>query len=323
VPKLGGPTWLLCALLLLSSCSDGSLVDGDSGNGYPAGAPAWLANGDVYFMMRMPGDSDAPLRIHRKAASDGDVAEVRLAPPSTCSVPYLESLRRLPDGALGAVMTCPNQDHLTSLVSIDPASGKLTPLTVLYGGTDAIWSAAEGRGWAVVQEGGCAGIAPIDKSAVVPLPALTPAGLLPWPIDESFHSTRCLAGGLIGFPVSEKSMDRVVVLASPEAQGFHAEQRKGRPWHVFEIDLAARRVRAVGGDFIDPLGTALTGDRLVVSATRDGEPGLHVVDVRSGTVKTLEKGEFGLPAISPDGGSVVVTRHPDGGFPDLVVLPIA
>jgi hypothetical protein len=321
----------LVSALLLAGCTghaDDSgtvLVAGTSTIG-PSDTPAWLADGMVYYLAAVGGESDSPLHLYRTPADGkGKAREIHLSGVTFCRIPYLTSLRRLPDGGLGAVLVCAQEDGSATLVSIDPASGRVAKISGLYGGDDGIWSTAENKGWSAYSQDGCASIEPIDRKGWSAVPPLEPASLLPWDLDADFAAGAgdCTPRGMIGFPAAAPTMDRIVVLASPEAAGVDpgdlGDGRKDLPWHLYGIDLASRQIRQIGGSFVEPKGIAVAGDTALVTARQ----GLYAVDLASGATRTIAEGDFGAPGLSPDGRSAVFVKFPDPGYPKLLKREIS
>jgi hypothetical protein len=54
--------------------------------------------------------------------------------------------------------------------------------------------------------------------------------------------------------------------------------------------------------------TEASDGTLVVAGTHDGDAGLFLVRMKSGTIKEIAEGDFYDPTIAPDGGHVVVSR---------------
>ena len=151
------------------------------------------------------------------------------------------------------------------------------------------------------------------------MPGPAPAALLPWALDGDFTVPGdCTARGRIGYPQPSPSMDRILVLASPESAGVAPEARESLPWHVYELDVAVGTVRKIGSDFVRPAGLAVAGDTAVVSDST----GLQAVDVATGTTSRLAKGSFEAPAASVDGHSIVVTQYPDNDAPRIVIKSV-
>ena len=160
------------------------------------------------------------------------------------------------------MLECPQEPNaLTTLVSIDPASGKVTPLGDLHGTAGGIWSKTDGdKGWLIYYDGGCVSIAPADAHGIGKIPRLEPASLLPWALDGDFTSPRdCTARGQIGFPEPSPTMDNILVLASPEAAGVAPAARKSLPWHLYELNVTSRTIGKIGGDFVQPQGLTVAG----------------------------------------------------------------
>jgi hypothetical protein len=218
-------------------------------------------------------------------------------------------------------MQCPQEPNAPStLVSIDPVSGKATPLGDLHGTDGGIWSRADGdKGWLIYNSDGCESIAPADAHGIGKMPRLEPASLLPWALDGDFTSLGdCTARGQIGYPEPSPTMDSILVLASPEAAGVAPAARESLPWHLYELNVTDRKVRKIGGDFVQPTGLAVAGGTAVVADST----GLHAVEVQKGTTSLLSKGSFGAPAASSDGHSVVVTEYPNGDVPRIVIQAV-
>lgn len=184
-----------------------------------------------------------------------------------------------------------------------------------------MWSRTDGdKGWLIYQDDdGCDSIAPVDAHRIGKMPQLSPAALLPWALDGDFTAPGdCTARGRIGYPEPSPTMDRILVLASPEAAGVAPDARTSLPWHLYELDVIARKVRKIGGDFVQPAGLAVAGGTAVVGDAA----GLYAVDVQKGTTSLLSKGSFGGPAASSDGHSVVVTEYPDRDAPRIVIQAV-
>ncbi|GIF02773.1 hypothetical protein Asi03nite_03110 [Actinoplanes siamensis] len=308
----------LCLLaLLVSACDDetaGLLVDGATAEaGYPAGPVVWLPDG-VYYLANEPGRLGGAAQLYRTIPGHPEQEPIHFANASWCQEPYPRSLRRLPEGGLGAVMDCPYENKPTYLAAIDPPTGVDPPtsavrrLPALDGGADGIWSEAEGRGWTTYDVDGCTGLAPLDRKGRQRMPALEPAALLPWDLDAAFATPppeSCAATGAIGFPAPAPTMSKVVVLAS---------SGETSDWQLYEVDLTAKRIRLVGGHVTAPRGLAVTGDRAVVV----GDQGVAVVSLTDGSTTSLTTGNFDAPALSPDGRSVALVEHPGRGAPRLV-----
>ena len=221
----------------------------------------------------------------------------------------------------------PQEEKPSSLVSIDTSSGQIGQLSDLGGRDAGIWSPVEHKGWAIYDWNGCDSIAPINDRGVKAMPPIEPASLLPWILDADFSSPQdCTARGMIGYPQAEPTMSRVIVLASPEAAGVvpgdDGRNRKAVPWHLYELDLSARRVRKVGGNFVQPAGVSVGAAKAVVVGSRDGTAGIYTVDLQNGTTTLVGKGTFGPPGLSPDGRSVVLAEYPPGAASQMVVRPV-
>jgi hypothetical protein len=289
------------------------------------GSAAWLADGSIYYLMRHSGDEDAPADLYRTRANGGVGSKVPLQPIPGCETPYLASLNPLSDTLLGAVLACPLDRDGSTIVAIDPASGRVREVADLYDGVDGMWSQTEQNGWAVYNEDGCVSIAPIDGARRRSLPRLDPSTLLPWKLDSDFSPGRddCTARGMIGFPALAPGGSRIFALASPEAKGVapgnFGRSREHLPWHLYELDLASRSIRRVGGEFTAPWGTVFGGSQVFVVASQHGTAGLYAVDVRNGSTRLIAKGDFGPPALSPDGRSVLLAEFPGDGPTRLTV----
>jgi hypothetical protein len=210
------------------------------------------------------------------------------------------------------MLQCPQEHRDSVLVSVDPASGQVSPLGDMHDADYGIWSRTEGdRGWLVYEEDGCERIVPAAGHRVGKMPHLEPAALLPWAGDAD-----CTARGRIGFPEPEPTMDRILVLASPESAGVAPDARKSLPWHLYEVDAAAGRIRRIGGDFVQPDGFAVVagGAAVVADATA-----LRTVDLATGKVSLLAEGNFSAPAAAPDGRSIAVTEYPARGFYRILI----
>jgi hypothetical protein len=325
---------LVAVLIAASSCStagkgaDGKaeevLVAGAPDVGYPDGPAAWLPDGTIYYLMRPPNTTDSPDQLYRTRSGGGVGEKLPIGRVASCDVPYLADLRTLAGGGLGAVVQCPQGDDSSSLTSIDTVSGRVSELSDLGGGALGVWSDVEHKGWVTTGPDGCVSLAPITSKGISPMPQLEPALLLPWDLDADFSSPGdCTARGLIGYAQPEPTMSRVIVMASPEAAGVapgdDGRNRGNLPWHLYELDLMARRIRKVGGNFVDFAGPSVGAGKAVVSGSQDGTAGLYTVDLRDGATKLIGEGDFSAPALSPDGRSVVMVELPPGGYPRLVM----
>lgn len=325
---------LLVALLTaVSSCSTSPedagtvVVDGGPDVGYPGGRSAWLADGTIYYLMSLPGESDSPRHLYRTRIGAGAGEELHLASVASCDIPYPEDLRPLAGGGLGAILQCPQQGTPSSLVSINTTSGHVDQLSDLDGNDVGIWSDVEHQGWVTAGGPGCASIAPIHGRGVSAMPVLEPASLLPWALDGDFSAPEdCTERGAIGYVQAAPTMSRVIALASPEAAGIApgdaGKNRANLPWHLYELDLSAHRIRLIGGSFTRPIGMSIGAGKAVVVASQNGAAGIYTVDLQQGTTTLVGRGDFGPPASSPDGRLVLLTDYPPGAGTRLVVWPV-
>jgi Tol biopolymer transport system component len=289
---------------------------------------AWLPDGLIYFA-RSPGFGKA-LQIWSVRPQGGAARQLRLPALDGCRRTEYLLPHPLPDGRLGLSRLCETQDVLKDhfdLVAVDPASGTVERLASvgLYNPAGVTWQADLRHGFVAYYSSICGSVAAVTRAGVQRSAGPTTLDGHTWQLDQDFFEpgdTDCTPRGRANRPALSTDGKRLLFLASPASVGVTGQGRIDIPWNLYLRDLPDGPPRAVARGFVTPTGLAVAPDQrgVVVGGGHGGERGLWYVDLASGAVRPIGKGNLVDPSFSPDGRRLVAVLRHDADHAELRVL---
>ena len=289
---------------------------------------AWLPDGQIYFA-RSAGLGQG-LQIWSVRPQGGDARQLRLPELAGCRRTEYLRPHPLPDGRLGLARECQVEDALKDhfdLVAVDPASGRIERLARLGLGNPAsvTWQDDLRRGFVSYFSDFCGSIAAVTRAGLQRSAGPTTLDGRSWQLDQDFFEpgdADCTPRGRATLPALTADGKRLAFLASPASAGVSGWQRVETPWNLYLQDLPDGQPRAVARGFVKPTGLVLAPDQrsVVVGGRRRGERGLWRVDLASGAVRSIGKGNLFDPTFSPDGRRLVAVLSHDADHAELRVL---
>jgi Tol biopolymer transport system component len=289
---------------------------------------AWLPDGRIYFA-RSAGLGQG-LQLWSVRPQGGDARRLRLLALDGCRRTEYLLPHSLPDGRLGLSRLCETQDVLKDhfdLVAVDPAGGKVEQLASvgLNNPSGVTWQADLRHGFVAYFSDFCGSVAAVTRAGLQRSAGPTTLDSHTWQLDQDFFEPAdadCTPRGRADLPALTADGKQLAFLASPESAGVSGWRRVEMPWNLYLQDLPDGQPRAVARGFVKPTGLAAAPDDrgVVVGGRHGGERGLWWVDLASGTVRPIAKGNLVDPSFSPDGGRLVAVLRHDADHAELRLL---
>ncbi|MFG3702331.1 hypothetical protein ACGF5C_31285 [Micromonospora sp. NPDC047620] len=280
---------------------------------------AWRADGTIFGLHRTASE-DEPKLVEFTSETEMP-REVALAPVGFCPQPAFVDLSILPDGRLGAVVTCEGGGTYSrdERVSVAIEDGKLIELATL-GGPDRLitWNADFETGWLEVLTGRCRSIARFVDGKALPFPRYRPANVVTWDLGrDALEGSSCAARGRAGF-VAVGNVNELYFLASDEAETSLGDP-SGPRWSLLVYQPESEHLREIGPEFIDPYDQVAVVQRgsVLVSGVVNGKRGLWQVTVSDGQASLVSSGSYGAIAVAIDGQRAAVV-HSTGKEQEVV-----
>lgn len=277
---------------------------------------AWPPDESV-FLSLMDGE-EGPMEVVEVERSQ----VVRRLPSGhfvACANPWLVDLSVLPDGELGIVGDCGPELPRVALKLI---GARVKELAELPAGTIIAWNSGMKDGWIEYIYSGCRGIAQFKDRHVVSFPNYHPAELMPWDVDRDFFSDKyCNLPGRAGFATPSSSKE-LYFLASREERGVMSSDAE---WDLLAFAASTGGLRRIAGGFRRPVDLDVTpnGRALLISSTLGASTGVWQIDVETGKIALLAKGElFGSLSPSPNSRYVAVARTVIDQGSELITLKL-
>jgi len=289
---------------------------------------AWLPDGRIYFA-RSAGLGQG-LRIWSVRPQGGDARQLRLPALRGCRRTQYLLPHPLPDGRLGLARLCETQDALKDhfdLVAVDPAGGDVERLARL--GLDnpssVTWQDDLRHGFVSFFSDFCGSIAAVTRAGVQRSAGPTSLDGHTWQLDQDFFEpgdADCTPRGRADLPALTPDGKRLAFLASPASAGVSGWRRVETPWHLYLRDLPDGQPRAVARGFVKPTGLAVAPDHrgVIIGGRHDGERGLWRVDLVSGALTPIARGNLFDPSFSPEGRHLIAVLRHDADHAELRVL---
>jgi len=290
---------------------------------------AWLPDGRLYGLVSdgRSIDSAAPDRLMNTVAGKRwRITSVATSP--VCEDGALRDLSILPDGRLGAVMSCRAGRDTTpeegSRFAVALDRGTVTKLASLGGPNRLVaWNKTVRSGWVTSVSGSCDGIVTIHDGRVVPFPPYQPQGLLSWKLDQGLiGNPPCRTRHTVRYPTSSNSGE-LYFLASDLAgrlpgEAFAPGSEPGddtNEWYVLAFDPATGELRKLAEGFSEPYDLAVVpdGSSLLLSGWVENNRGVWRIDPLNGERSLLYPGDYTVMTPAGDSRSVAVVRETDGG----------
>ncbi|WP_167537037.1 hypothetical protein [Micromonospora terminaliae] len=264
---------------------------------------AWSADRRL-FALYSTGSKDQPDLA--QFTDDGVLSPIELDANGFCPQADFFDLAPLPNGALGAVVTC---DEAGERFAVRIEGRKLVRLASLGAPNRLIkWNHDMRTGWLELLTGDCMSLGLFQNGEAMAFPSYKPTDVLAWDLRAaSLENANCQKPGRAGF-ADVDAEGKLYLLASNRAMGL--SEKPDVPWQPLVFDQYSKQLRKFGPEFTEPYDLAVVpnSDSVVVSGVQDGRRGVWQVFAESGKVALLASGDFRAVCAAPDGSQIAIVR---------------
>ncbi|MEV6367646.1 hypothetical protein AB0L86_12215 [Micromonospora musae] len=309
---------LVAVTLLLAAC--GSEEPGPSrrlGSTDTAqiGDIAWNRDGRLFALYTHGSDSDFGLA---EFTDGGDLRPVEVLPGGFCARPAFFDLATLPDGGLGAVVTCDEGDERFA-VRID--GQQLVRLASLGANRLIKWNPDMRTGWLELVTGYCRAVGLFQNGEALPFPPYHPSDVLEMDLQAAFTKGKtCAESGRAGF-ADVAGDGKLYLLASDSARGRF--EKPDAPWQPLVFDPRSGQLRKFGPELTSPYALAVVprSDSVVVTGAKGWRKGAWLVSSEDGKAQLIAAGDLYAVAAAFDGSRVAVV-HSVGGRDEVLEVKV-
>ncbi|MEU2170667.1 hypothetical protein [Micromonospora chersina] len=230
------------------------------------------------FALYSTGSEDQPSLA--QFTDDGDLRPIELDARGFCPQPDFFDLATLPNGALGAVVTC---DETGERFAVRVDGRKIVRLASLGAPNRLIkWNPDMRTGWLELLTGDCMSLGLFQNGEAMAFPSYEPTDVLAWDLRAaSLENANCTKPGRAGF-ADVNANGKLYLLASNRARGL--SENPGVPWQPLVFDQYSKQLRKFGPEFTEPYDLAVVpnSDSMVVTGMQDGRRGVWQVSLKAG-----------------------------------------
>lgn len=295
---------------------------------------AWLRDGTVVVTFA-PERDDTLARLGTVDLDSGKIDELPVPPNLGCSRQQALEPTPLPDGRLGLLYTCQQDDvgHNSSIQAFDLQRRRFERLF----GLESIWisngpfAVSPDLQWVVIAHGGliCEGLSRFSRSGPDPLPVtISDEGRsfrLDTPVDGA---GKCADTGRAHYPAWSPDGRTIAFFGSPASIGLSGQGRLDADWNVYLLDatdLSPRRgLRGVYN--ARALRWSPDGTRLAFAGEIRSQEGTWTVKPGDNVPQLISSTDLDWLAWSPDGTQIVGAKSYVSAAGDLssrlFVIPV-
>ena len=274
--------WAACAMTL-GACNGNAM---SSVHAYPISGEFFgiAAMSDGTVVVGHEPDLSAPTALLRIDLATGEASSVDLDATAPCDSPDVFRPSRLPDGRLGALVSCPVSGD-SVVVAIDVTDGGGTEVLAELSSVPGhlAWNPELDRALADFGSDICGSLAWVsDRGELSPMELTVEAAGRSFSLGDAYRGMRggdCRDDGRAAWP-SWSVDDKLAFFASPQSIGADGSARLAIPWSLFIADPDEDFATAVVHDVSSPrsLSWSPDGSRLAFARVPSAGSGTWLVD---------------------------------------------